>query len=195
MLLACTLEKLVESLFLFSKLDLGRIPFHFELVELCAYFADFTADKKSVLAERGLELCFRPIDGPLWVQLDRMQFQRVLENLIENSIKYKRTEECVRVDLCLEQEDGGVRISFADHGMGVAAAELPKLFESFYRTDPARTNVAKGSGLGLAVVRQIISGLKGKVWAEQTAGGGLNICMLLPLVEERVYEKDTVGGR
>ena len=79
-----------------------------------------------------------------------------------------------------------MKISFADDGMGVADAELAKLFDSFYRTDPARTNVAKGSGLGLAIVKQIISSLQGEIWAEQTAGGGLTICMLLPIVEDEV---------
>lgn len=182
---ACTMEKLVESLFLFSKLDLGRIPFHLEPVELYSYFADFAAERKGVLAERGLELVFLPEPGRAVVRLDRMQFQRVMENLIENSIKYKR-QELVRVKLSLERQAGQVKLSFADDGIGVAQDELPRLFESFYRTDPARTNVAKGSGLGLAIVKQIIVGQQGRIWAEQTPGGGLTICMLLPTVEDGI---------
>ena len=180
---ACTMEKLVESLFLFSKLDLGRIPFRLEAVELYSYFADFAAERKTVLAERGLELSFLPEKERAVVQLDRMQFQRVMENLIENSIKYKQREQ-VRVQLILEKQTDRIKLSFADDGVGVAKDELPKLFESFYRTDPARTNVAKGSGLGLAIVKQIIVGLQGTIWAEQTPGGGLTICILLPIVED-----------
>ena len=76
-------------------------------------------------------------------------------------------------------------LTFTD-GIGVAQDELPRLFESFYRTDPARTNVAKGSGLGLAIVKQIIVGQQGRIWAEQTPGGGLTICMLLPTVEDGI---------
>lgn len=182
---ACIMEKLVESLFLFSKLDLGRVPFHFEHVELSAYFADFVAERQVLLAERGLMLLYEPMEGKAVIQMDRMQFQRVMENLLENSIKYKKKEQ-VQVHLRVMRQNGKVKISFADDGMGVADAELAKLFDSFYRTDPARTNVAKGSGLGLAIVKQIISSLQGEIWAEQTAGGGLTICMLLPIVEDEV---------
>ena len=128
---------------------------------------------------------FLPEPGRAVVRLDRMQFQRVMENLIENSIKYKR-QELVRVKLSLERQAGQVKLSFADDGIGVAQDELPRLFESFYRTDPARTNVAKGSGLGLAIVKQIIVGQQGRIWAEQTPGGGLTICMLLPTVEDGI---------
>ena len=182
---ACTMEKLVDSLFLFSKLDLGRIPFHMERIELGAYFADFAAEQRELLAERGLDLQLQTPAAPLPVPADRSQFQRVVENLLENSIKYKRGER-VQVQISLTQQAGKVKLSFADDGLGVAREELSRLFESFYRTDPARTNVAKGSGLGLAIVRQIIVGMQGEIWAEQTAGGGLTICILLPHWEEMI---------
>ena len=79
-----------------------------------------------------------------------------------------------------ESGEGEYLLSFADDGCGVAEKELPKLFESFYRTDKARTNVAKGSGLGLAVVQQIIQAMKGKIWAQATVPKGLTICISLP---------------
>ncbi|WP_196593360.1 sensor histidine kinase [Pectinatus sottacetonis] len=181
---ACTMENLVKSLFLFSKLDLGSIPFHFEIVEMYSYFADFAADKRELLEERGVKLLFLAEKNNLPVRLDRIQFQRVIENLIENSIKYK-SNKSVHVKLNLIRIADKVKISFSDDGLGVKDTELPKIFDSFYRTDPARTNVAKGSGLGLAIVKQIISSLKGEIWAEQTPGGGLTICILLPILEEK----------
>lgn len=75
-------------------------------------------------------------------------------------------------------------ISFADNGPGVNETDLPKLFDSFYRTDPARSNVRKGSGLGLAIVRQIILAMNGTIRAESAAGGGLTIIIDLPLDKE-----------
>ena len=125
--------------------------------------------------------------------IDRIQFQRVLENLLENSLKYKRNA-IVHLNLSLACTTDSLKISFADDGVGVQEAELPKLFDSFYRTDPARTNVAKGSGLGLAIVKQIIVGMHGQIWAEQTPGGGLTICMLLPIVREN-DEKNLIDRR
>ena len=67
-----------------------------------------------------------------------------------------------------------------------AALEMTLTSTCCSRTDPARTNVAKGSGLGLAIVKQIVSGLQGEIWAQQTAGGGLTICIVLPIVEGSV---------
>ena len=78
-----------------------------------------------------------------------------------------------------------LQISFADNGPGVISQDLPKLFDSFYRTDQARSNVAKGSGLGLAITKRIIDGMKGKIWAEQNTGGGLRIVIELPLSDKQ----------
>jgi signal transduction histidine kinase len=72
-----------------------------------------------------------------------------------------------------------------DTGKGVVAEELPHLFESFYRTDKARVNVAGGSGLGLAIVRHIIEAMQGSVRAEQVPEGGLRIVMTFPWQERR----------
>lgn len=176
---ACSMEKLVDSLFLFSKLDLGRVPFHLETVDLAAYFADYTAENQAAYAQRGLQLEFSGTGCRALVQIDRMQFQRVVENLLENSLKYNQVHG-VRVRISLTVQEKMVQLSFADDGIGVAAEELPRLFESFYRTDPARTNVAKGSGLGLAIVKQIIVGLRGDIRAEASPDGGLAICIKLP---------------
>lgn len=179
----CSMERLVESLFLFSKLDLGRIPFHMELVDLTAYFSDYTAENYESFAERGLEIEFQPVDEAALVKLDRLQFQRVVENLLENSLKYRSMEK-VHAGIALIREGNNWKLSFDDDGRGVAAEELPKLFESFYRTDRARTDVAKGSGLGLAIVKQIITGMRGEIWAEKAGTGGLKICMEFPAAEE-----------
>lgn len=157
-------EKLVDRLFLFSKLDLGQVSFTMEPVSLRDYFADFTAENTARLAERGLILHYTPPSGPARTAIDRMQFQRVLDNLLENALKYK---QCPTVNLDLH---------------------LPRLFDSFYRTDAARTDVKKGSGLGLAIVKQIITTLHGQIHAEETPGGGLTVVITLPQIEEAYHE-------
>ena len=81
---ACTLEKLVDRLFLFSKLDLGQVSFTMEPVSLRDYFADFTAENTARLAEQGLILHYTPPSGPARTAIDRMQFQRVLDNLLDD---------------------------------------------------------------------------------------------------------------
>lgn len=180
----CNMEKLVESLFLFSKLDLGRVEFCLEAVRLHDYFTDYVAENGDRLLVRGLRLAFQSHSENFKVRIDRMQFQRVVENLVENSLKYKRGEIGTLTISLKNEAEGYLRLEFADDGVGVAAADLTRLFDSFFRTDPARTNVGKGSGLGLAIVKQIITTMGGKIWAENGESGGLTICILLPIAGE-----------
>ena len=95
------------------------------------------------------------------------------------------------MDIRLEAAEKQVVLSFADHGPGVPRADLAKLFDSFYRTDEARTDVKKGSGLGLAIVKQIIATLKGRIYAAETPGGGLTVVLTLPAAEEDSHEIDS----
>ena len=177
---ADNMTSLVDTLFLFSKLDLGRIEFHTEAVAIYDYFVDFVTEKKTYFAEKNLNLMLtgEPIKDK--VLIDYAQFARVVDNLLNNSIKYKRNES-VNVEINIQVQSNKVRIAFIDDGVGVDAENLPKLFDSFYRTDKARTNVAKGSGLGLAIVRQIINSLNGQVRAETSSSGGLTIIITLPI--------------
>lgn len=186
---ACSMESLVESLFIFSKLDLRQIPFFLEKVSLYHYFWDFTVKNKDTLAQQGLRLSFPQASFFPLVQIDRLQFQRIMDNLLSNCAKYKKGSQ-VDVQITLSKEKDQVKIAVSDNGVGVADEDLPKLFESFYRTDTARTNVAKGSGLGLAIVKQIITCMNGTVWAEATPGGGLTVCLYLPLVAEEKDEEN-----
>ncbi len=191
---ACSMEKLTESLFLLSKLDLGHVPFTWEIVSLQRYFADFVEENRAALAERGLIVDFQSDAAPAMARIDRRQFQRVVENLLGNSLKYKREEKAaVEIHLAAAPDaPGTLSLRFIDHGIGVDASELPRIFESFYRTDTARTNVARGSGLGLAIVHRIIQEMQGTIRAEGTPGGGLTICITLPSIEGGLaHEKDS----
>lgn len=181
---------LVRTLFLFSKLDLKQIPFHWETVDICAYMEDFAAEQQEQLARRGLLVTCEINIKQALISIDRTQFQRVVENIIENSIKYKdQAQGNLRITVQTGQPHY-IQLLFADDGQGIAdEASLPKLFDSFYRTDKARSNVANGSGLGLAVVKQIITTMGGTIWAAQTRPKGLTIGIELP--EGDRYETST----
>lgn len=178
------MAKLVRTLFLFSKLDLGQVPFHWEKVDICAYLQDYVDEQAPQYHREGLELTFATSVSQAVIKLDRVQFQRVIENIIGNSLKYK-DQDVGHLAIRLEAgEKGKYLLCFADDGCGVAEADLPKLFDSFYRTDKARSNVAKGSGLGLAVVQQIVQSMGGTIYAKATKPKGLTICINLPKGED-----------
>ena len=202
---ACTMERLVNNLRTFSRLELGRLPLHPESVALVPYFEDCVAEQKDALADRGLVVTLdtSKADATATASIDRDAFARVIDNIFGNAIKYKETPTvAMDVTVTTERADvnrmehnnadgatpaagtGVIRIAFADHGPGVPPAALPHLFELFYRTDAARTDTKKGSGLGLAICREIVTGLGGEIAASETDGGGLTITIELPRLEE-----------
>lgn len=176
-----SMGNLVRTLFLFSKLDLHQVPFQWETVDISAYLQDYVDEQRDALRGRGLDIDLT-VDVPqAYISIDRTQFQRVVENIIENSIKYKDSPMGQLHITIRHGAAGMIDLLFADAGQGIAdAADLPKLFDSFYRTDKARSHVAKGSGLGLAVVKQIITTMGGTIWAAQTVPKGLTIGIALP---------------
>ena len=86
---ACDMEHLVDSLFLFSKLDLGKVPFHWEIVSVVDYFTDYMEETKPRLLEKDMKLSLEiHTNSPCYVRMDRLQFGRVVSNLVDNSVKY-----------------------------------------------------------------------------------------------------------
>lgn len=180
---AVTMEGLTTRLREFLRLETDQLPLVWETVRMRDFLAAAIAEHAADFVERGVHLALEGGDVDAAVRMDRGEFTRVLKNLWENSGKYRRSADaCVRMSLALE--DGRLAIRCDDDGVGVAPADLPKLFDSFYRTDAARTNVAAGSGLGLAIVRQIMTVFGGSVRAEASPSGGLRIVLLLPIVKE-----------
>ena len=141
---------------------------------------DYIDEQAVHYRSHGLEIAFEDAVPAALVRIDRAQFQRVIENILGNSLKYKDQEighVTVRLEAAGPDKYG---LSFADDGCGVHDADLPKIFDSFYRTDKARTNTTKGSGLGLAVVQQIVRAMGGTIEARPTQPKGLTIYITLP---------------
>ncbi|MCH3949851.1 MAG: HAMP domain-containing histidine kinase [Acidaminococcus sp.] len=177
--------RLVQELFLFSKLDLGQVEYNWEKVDLIAYLRDFTEDQKDHFEQQGLQIDFSSAIERAVIKMDRLQMSRIVGNILGNSLKYK-TEAMGHASIIVQQERPGfIQMSFTDDGPGVPEGDRTKIFESFYRTDKARTNPAKGSGLGLAVVKQLVDGMDGSIWADNVQPHGLKITIEVPCEEER----------
>ncbi|SEC81737.1 HAMP domain-containing sensor histidine kinase [Paenibacillus sp. GP183] len=173
------MDRLIDELFLFSKLDLNRLPFNLEPMDLEAYLRDFVEELRLDPRMAGVSVAFSFFgDRPVSVTADREKLGRVIMNIIENSLKYmnKATKE-IRIDLFDGNNEATVEIQ--DNGSGIEDAALPHIFNRFYRADPSRNKALGGSGLGLAIVKQIIEGQGGNVWAESTLGEGTSIYFTL----------------
>ncbi len=180
---AATMERLTTRLREFLRVETGQLPLTWEIICARDFLMESVQEHASDFLEQGLQLSMEESAIKARICIDRAEFSRVLKNIWENSSKYRRgNTAAVRMSLAEENEQLIIRCD--DDGVGVAANDLPKLFDSFYRTDAARSNVAHGSGLGLAIVRQIITALGGSVHAEQSPESGLRIVIQLPIVKE-----------
>ncbi|RRJ65551.1 sensor histidine kinase [Paenibacillus oralis] len=174
------MDRLIEELFLFSKLDLKRLPFHFEPVDLHRYLEEWAEELKTDPRYKDVHIDFRSkLAGPLPVLADRDKLKRVLMNIGGNSLQYmNKPEKDLRIELDARPREAIIRI--ADNGAGIAGEALPHVFERFYRAESARSSTTGGSGLGLAIVRQIVEEHGGNVRADSAVGEGTAISFTLP---------------
>lgn len=164
------IERMVEALFLYTKMELRDYP-------VCRQMLDLRTELMRICEEiptdSGLAVDLSDV-LPISVMADPFLLKRVILNLLDNSRKYRRGD-IAHVRVTAVRTEHGALMSVADDGTGVPEELLSRLFDPFYRTDPARGNPAGGSGLGLAIVRKAVERLGGKVWAENVPGGGLDV--------------------
>lgn len=175
------MDRLIDELFLFSKLDLGKVPFQFESVDLGQYVLDCAQELQFDMEKKGVHFTLTELPKePLIVTADRDKLRRVLLNIIENAIKYSDESNC-RITLTLREIDGNAVIQIKDTGQGISEEALPHIFDRFYRADPSRNTATGGSGLGLAIAKQIMEEHGGRIGATSMIGMGTTVYMALPL--------------
>ena len=179
------IDDMVNNLSEYSKLELSRVKFCFEYVNMGKYLADFCGEYKMDLQRNEIALDTDFCDGGAVVKIDTEQMARLFSNLFDNAIKYKRPGEgrlLVRTFL----GDSGVYTEVTDDGVGIKEAELQNVFESFYRADEARNPNIKGSGLGLGIVKQIAKCHGGKIWLRSDGENtGTTAVLYLPRAKEQ----------
>jgi signal transduction histidine kinase len=173
------LEHVVNQLFLFSKIDIGEFPFHFESVEVGKEMTDFLNAVSEEYARKGLIISADIAVPGAHISADLVQFRNAIINVLENSTKYKQAEQGHMQVVCREEGEQ-ILITLADDGPGLAEPQLEQIFEVFYRGDPARNAPGKGSGLGLSITAKIIERHGGTIRAQNVPTGGLAVIMTIP---------------
>ena len=166
------IEDMVNRLFEFSKLDLSDMPLNMRTLDAHALILSVAADY-SDRADIAVSL-----PAGCAVKADESQFARIAKNIFDNAVKYSGRAR-VHVDVTAEDSGDKIRLCFADDGQGVDEAQREKLFDVFYRADPARRRGLDGSGIGLAVVRKAAEEMGGAAEAEASPLGGLCIAVTL----------------
>lgn len=173
------MDHLIDELFLYSKLDLKRLPFHFEQIDLRNYMLDYIEELRVDLIKKNVTISFHDSkDESYMVVVDKEKLKRVITNIIDNSLKYMDKDK-KRITITLQEEEETVRVRIQDNGPGIGPDALPLLFDRFYREDASRNGATGGSGLGLAIAKRIVEEHGGQIWAESEPGAGTSIFFTL----------------
>jgi len=193
-----SLDRMIDDLFLYSSLDIGRTPYYFEHLSAEQYFRDLCNETKLDLTERGFQVdCDIQIPPATQIRADRQMLSRLQHNLTENAVKYAKEDDRKAIFSVYMQGDMLV-CTTEDNGIGIQPSALPHIFERFYRADAARTSTIGGTGLGLQISKRIIEDHGGRIWAESQPSVYTRISWSIPVLPgETGYDQKhsiNIGG-
>lgn len=173
-----TLSRLIEDLRLLALADAGKLRLVKDCLDLRGFLRQSVEAYQPHAEERGIALGLKTPPVLPKVCVDRDRLAQVMGNLMSNALHYVPRRGHVRVEAT--SDNGEVLVSVIDDGPGIPAEDLPHVFKRFWRADPARRRTTGGSGLGLSIASHIVKAHGGRIWAEETPGGGLTIRFSLP---------------
>jgi two-component system, OmpR family, phosphate regulon sensor histidine kinase PhoR len=171
------MQRIVDDLLDLSRIESGGWKPNPAAVDVRAAAGDALAPVRSLADAKGVVLDLDVEEGAEVVQADPTALRQILTNLVDNAVRHTPAG---RVTVFARPDSMGVWVGVRDTGEGIAPEHLPRIFERFYRADPARSREAGGTGLGLAIVRHLVEAHGGRVRAESTVGRGTTIAALFP---------------
>ncbi|HUB66460.1 MAG TPA: ATP-binding protein [Candidatus Methylacidiphilales bacterium] len=176
------LNSLIEDLLVLARLEARQMEVDSSAIRVEAFFRQLVQDWQTKKDGRAaeIELNIPPSLPP--VEVDTLRFEQVILNLLENAVAYSNPPR--RIVISAMADGKWMELRVADNGIGIPPADLPHIFERFYRVDKGRSRTSGGTGLGLSIVKQIIQFHHGMVTAESELGKGTAIVIRLPLSQE-----------
>ena len=189
------LLKLVNTLLDFTRIEAGRVRARFEPVDLATLTTDLASNFRSAMEKAGLEfeVACEPLSEPVYV--DREMWEKIVLNLISNAFKFTLAG---KVTVSVTRTDQRVLIAVADTGVGISEHELPRVFERFHRVEGSQGRSHEGSGIGLALVQELVKLHGGELTALSQPGRGSTFTVSIPLgfahlPPERVVQQASDG--
>ena len=172
------LLKLVNTLLDFSRIEAGRVQAVYEPTDLAALTAELASNFRSACEKAGLRLVVDcpPLAGPVYV--DRDMWEKVVLNLLSNAFKFTLDGELV---VRLRPTGDAAELTVRDTGTGIPTEELPRVFERFHRIEGSRGRTHEGTGIGLALVQELVKLHGGSLRAESAVGEGSTFSVTIPL--------------
>lgn len=175
------MNKLIDDLFLFSKLDLDKVAMNYEVLSIGAYLDDLATELKFEFEERQFKFFYQNrTDRDYAVTIDGKRVYQGIRNIIDNAMKYG-PEQDLKVTMELYVQEDDICIDIADNGPGIPEEQLPHIFNRFYRLDTERSKDFTSTGLGLAIAKELIEAQGGTISAASTDRAGSRFTIKLPI--------------
>ncbi|MBC7891303.1 MAG: PAS domain-containing protein [Sphingobacteriaceae bacterium] len=175
---ALRLQKLVNTLLDFSRIEAGRMRASHEPTDLAALTTDLASTFRSAVERAGMSLLVDCPPLPEAVYVDREMWEKIVLNLLSNAHKYTLEG---RITVMLSADDGQAVLQVQDTGVGIPADELPRLFERFHRVAGSRGRTFEGTGIGLSLIKELVELHRGTITAESEPGLGSTFTVRIPL--------------
>ena len=181
---AIDMDHLINELSFYSKIDTNKIPYTFSRINVVGYFEDCAEDIGRELEEEQIGFSYQNyVDNSVQMIADAEQIKRVINNIVGNSKKYSDKAE-TKIRMTVKDVGDFVQIEIEDNGKGIAAKDLPYIFDRFYRTDASRNSSRGGSGIGLSIVKKIMEDHGGKIWVTSKEGIGTVMYLVIRKYQE-----------
>jgi two-component system NtrC family sensor kinase len=172
------LARMIDDFLELSRLDSGRVKWQIEKLSLAEVIEEALEAAEELVRERAIEVRLSVEKGLPSVQADREALVKTIANLVSNAARY--SEPGAEIEVRARQEGDAVRLDVVDHGLGIAAEEQEKVFERFARMEGHAADRPTGTGLELAVSKEIVERLGGHIWVESEPGKGGTFSFTLP---------------
>lgn len=176
------IDRLVQELLDLAQLEAGELKIVNGKLALAEQLARARERFLPMLAAKNITLELVRVKEPVIVVADPLRLEQVLNNLLANAVRHSHPSSVIQ--LRADKESDFATVQVIDHGEGIAAADLPHIWDRFYRAEKSRSRASGGSGIGLAVTRQLVLAMGGDVRAESTLGHGATFSFTLPLAND-----------
>jgi len=175
------MNKLIDDLFLFSKLDIDKVDFNYEVINVRAFMGDLMDELRFELEEIDAEFLYQDkIDQDPAVRIDGKRVHQAIKNILGNAVKYG-PETGLKIGVELYRQDDTACLAITDNGLGIAPEKLPYIFDRFYRIDNERSKDLMSTGLGLAIARELIEAQGGKILVSSSTETGSCFTICFPI--------------
>jgi PAS domain S-box-containing protein len=184
------MQKLVNTLLEFSRIEAGRMEGKFSKVDICSFTEELASTFRSAIEKAGMELVFHcnNVQGDVYVDVD--MWEKIVLNLLSNAFKYSKEG---RIEVQITEADSQIHLAITDTGIGIPEDQLDKIFERFHRIENTQGRSQEGTGIGLAMVKELVKLHNGSMRVKSKVGKGSTFIISLPTGKEHLPAEKITG--